>query len=50
MILGLTPSAVAFLFGTAVFAATGALYLLLRAGAIMWGWAFPDWLTYRQSR
>jgi len=23
---------------------------VLRAGAIMWGWAFPDWLTYRQSR
>ena len=23
---------------------------VLRAGAIMWGWAFPGWLTYRQSR
>jgi hypothetical protein len=23
---------------------------VLRAGAIMWGWAFPDWLTYRQSK
>ena len=23
---------------------------VLRAGAIMWGWAFPDWLTFRQSR
>jgi uncharacterized membrane protein YeiH len=23
---------------------------VLRAGAIMWGWAFPDWLTWRQSK
>jgi hypothetical protein len=23
---------------------------VLRVGAIMWGWAFPDWLTWRQSK